>query len=326
MTGLTFKQTGIALLLVCWGASSLAFSQTANGGRDAYEFLKISPIVRAVGVGGAYTALGDDVGTIYYNPAGLASLLTSELNFTYLSLYQSINYEFIAFGYPLGENLPSVGGTVGISVNFLQPGNLPRTDDTGVTVNGNGTFSSGDQVFTFAYARPFGPNVHAGISVKMIQQQIDTISSTIFAMDAGLVVLPAFDGMRIGFTLKNLGAQSSGFDLPFSLNAGISYRRYELFTEQDDAALTAETTFPLKPIEDRVGMRVGAEYNFKWVGSRVTLRGGYTFLDKDLNGVGLTLGAGYGLDLSGTVLFIDYAYAPADIFGDSHRISLTTKF
>jgi hypothetical protein len=58
----------------------------------------------------------------------------------------------------------------------------------------------------------------------------------------------------------------------------------------------------------------------------VTIRGGYTFLDTSLNGVGLTLGAGYGLDLSGTVLFVDYAYAPADIFGSAHRISLTTKF
>ena len=108
MTGSTFKQTGIAMLLIWWGMSVPAFSQTANSGRDAYDFMKISPITRAVGVGGAYTALGDDIGTIFYNPAGLASLLTSELNFTYLSLYQSMSYEFIAFGYPLGENLPSV--------------------------------------------------------------------------------------------------------------------------------------------------------------------------------------------------------------------------
>lgn len=323
MTGSTFKKTIISLLSLWLGGTSLAFSQTANSGRDAFDFLKISPVARAVGMGGAYTALGDDIGSIYYNPAGLASLLTSEVNFTYLSLYQGMNYEFIAFGYPLGESMPGLGGTVALSVNLLQPGSLQRTNDSGVTV---GTFSSGDQVFTLAYARPIGSSLHAGISVKMIQQQIDTVSTSLFDVDAGIVVLPPFDGMRLGFTLKHLGAQSAGFDLPLSLNAGISYRRYELFSEQDDGALTVETTFPIKPIEDRVGMKVGAEYNFKWIGSRATLRGGYTFLDKDLNGVGLTIGAGYGLDLSGTILFIDYAYAPADIFGDAHRISLTTKF
>jgi hypothetical protein len=326
MTGLTFKQTCIAVLTVWLGFGSNAFSQAANSGRDAFDFLKISPISRAVGIGGAYTALGDDVGSIYYNPAGLASLLTSELNITYLSLYQSMNYESFSFAYPVGEALPSVGGTIAVGVNLLQPGSLSRTNDFGVTVNGNATFSSGDQVFTLAYARAFGPSLHMGFAVNMLQQQIDTISSSLFDVSVGMVVLPPFDGMRLGVSLQNIGAQASGFNLPFNLNGGISYRRYEIFSEQDDGALTAEVSLPFQPIEDPVGVKVGAEYNFKWVGSRITIRGGYEFLNTSLSGIGLALGAGYGLDLSGAVLFLDYAYAPADIFGISNRISLTTKF
>src|SRR5260221_6259450 len=147
-----------------------------------------------------------------------------------------MNYEFVAFGYPLGESMPSFGGTLAFSVNLIQPGNLSKTDDTGTVVNGNGTFSGGDQVCTLAYARAIGSSVHAGFSVKLIQQQIDTFQTSLFDMDAGIVVLPPMDGMRIGFTLKNLGAQSSGFDLPFSLNAGISYRRYENFREHGEVA------------------------------------------------------------------------------------------
>jgi hypothetical protein len=317
------KRILLAVILPLALSQVPAFSQTDNGGRAAFDFLKISPISRAIGVGGAYTAMGDDIGTIYYNPAGLASVLTNELNVTYISLYQGVNYEFLAYAYPVGEALPSVGGTVALSASLLQPGSMQRTNDSGVTT---GTFSSGDQVFSLAYARAFGPHIHVGFSVNMIQQQIDTVSSSLFDADAGIVVLPAFDGMRIGLSLKNMGAQASGFNLPFTLNAGISYRRYELFSEQDDGALTSEVAFPLQPIEDPVGVKVGVEYNYKWVGSRVTLRGGYEFLDTSLNGVGLALGAGYGLDFGGTVLFLDYAYAPADIFGSAHRISLTTKF
>jgi len=317
-------RTTIGMFCLLFLTFSHSHSQTvSNGGRAAYDFLKISPISRAIAVGGAYTAMGDDVGSIYYNPAGLASVLTNELNVTYLSLYQGFNYEFLAYAYPLGESLPSVGGTVALSASMLQPGSLQRTNDFGVTT---GTFSSGDQVFSLAYARAFGPNVHVGLSVNMIQQQIDTVSSSLFDVDAGLIFLPPFDGMRVGLSLKNMGAQSSGFNLPFTANAGISYRRYEIFNEQDDGALSAEVAFPLQPIEDPVGVKVGGEYNFKWVGSRATLRAGYEFLDTSLNGVGLALGAGYGLDFGGTVLFLDYAYAPADIFGSAHRISLTTKF
>jgi hypothetical protein len=323
MNGFPFKRTSLALLLIWFGINSPAFSQTASGGRSAFDFLNISPISRAVGVGEAYTALGDDVGAIYYNPAGLASVLTNEFNATYLSLYQSINYEFLAFAYPLTPSLPSVGGTLGISANFLQPGSLQRTNDFGVTL---GTFSSEDQAFTLAYARSLGPSVQAGLSVKYIQQQIDTLTTSLFALDAGLVILPPFDGMRVGVALKNLGAQSVGFSLPFNLDTGISYRHYEIFSEQDDGALSVDAIFPLQPIEDQFGMRVGGEYNFKWIGNRITLRAGYTLFDNDLSGIGLTVGAGYGLDLSGAVLFLDYAFAPEDIFGVTNRISLTTKF
>ena len=308
------------------GASNPASAQTANGGRAAFDFLKISPISRAVAVGGAYTAMGDDIGSIYYNPAGLASMLTSELNVTYLSLYESINYEFLAFGYPLGEAMPDIGGTIAFSASLLQPGSLARTNDFGVTINGTATFSSGAQVFSFAYARPFGRFVHFGAACNFIQQQIDTVSSSLFDADLGLVVLPPFDGMRLGLSLKNIGAQAAGFDLPFTLNTAISYRRYELFTQQDDGALTAEVSLPLQPIEDPAGVNVGAEYDFKQYGYRITVRGGYEFLDTALNGIGLAAGAGFGLDFGGAVLFLDYAFAPEDIFGVSNRLSLTTKF
>jgi hypothetical protein len=132
--------------------------------------------------------------------------------------------------------------------------------------------------------------------------------------------------MRVGIVLKNMGAQVTGFDLPLSLDSGISYRHYELLCEQDDGALTAEVAVPLHPIEDPVGVKVGGEYSYKWIGSRATIRGGYEFLDNSLKGIGLTVGAGYGLDMGGSVLCLDYAFAPADIFGSTHRVSLTSKF
>jgi long-subunit fatty acid transport protein len=314
------------LLATALSLQAPAHSQTANGGRNSFDFLNISPISRAVGAGEAYTAMGDDVGSIYYNPAGLASVLTNEFNATYLSLYQSINYEFLAFAYPLAPSFPGIDGTIGISANFLQPGSLSRTNDLGVTINGNATFSSGDQAFTLAYAKAFGPRVLVGISGKYIQQTIDVVQNTLFAMDAGIVVLPPFDGMRVGVALKNLGAQTDNFDLPFNLNTGISYRHYEIFSPQDDGALSVDAIFPLEPIEDKFGMRAGGEYDFKWIGNRISIRAGYTMFDSDLSGVGLTIGAGYGLDLSGAVLFLDYAFAPEDIYGVSNRISLTTKF
>jgi hypothetical protein len=312
---------GAVSFVVLLGLTSQTVAQT--GGRSAFEFLKISPFARAVGLGDAYTALGDDVGSIQYNPAGLASVLSNELSFTYLSLYQGVNFESIALASPLDAQLPVIGGTIAADVNIIQSGSFQRTDDFG---NPAGTFTTGDNVITLAYARSFGM-IQGGASIKFISQQIDTTQSSLFAADMGVVVTPSFEGMRVGFALKNVGAQNDqGYDLPMEFDAAISYRRYELLTEQDDGAFTAEADFPLHPIEDPVGMQVGGEYNFKWVGSRATLRAGYKFLGNDLSGVGFTIGAGYGLDLEGAVVFLDYAFAPEDIFGVSNRISLSTKF
>ncbi len=320
------KRLFLAGILFAYLDLSPVSAQTASGGLAALDFLNISPISRAVGLGGAYTAIGDDIGAIYYNPAGLAGMLTSEMNITYLALYQSISYEFLAFGYPLGEALPDIGGTVALSAAFLQPGSLPRTNDQDSVVNGSGTFASEDQAFALAYARAFGSYLQLGACVNYLNQQIDTASTSLFDANAGIVILPPFDGMRVGLSLKNMGAEAAGFNLPFTLSTALSYRGYEIFSEQDDGALTAEADFPIEPIQNPTGVKVGGEYDYKWIGTRISLRAGYEFLDTALSGQGLTMGAGYGLDFGGAVLFLDYAYAPEDIFGSANRFSLTTKF
>ncbi len=310
-------------LFLGMGAGSLFAADNGTGGRGAFDFLKLSPIARALGMGEAYTAAGDDVGSIFYNPAGLASILTNEFNFTYLDLYQGVSDEFIAFAYPLGPQAPKIGGVLAASVNLLQFGTSDRTLNDGTA---SGTYSSGDSEFTLAYAREFGSYVHGGISGSFLRQQIDTASTSKVGVNAGVVVLPPVEGMRVGVAIKNLAAQADGFDLPMSLSTGISYRRYQLFGYHGDGAIDFDGDFAIKPIEDRTGLRVGLEYNYKWVGQRATLRVGYKFLDTDVSGVGLTVGGGYGMDWGGTVMVLDYAFAPNGDFGATHRISLSTKF
>jgi hypothetical protein len=312
-----------AFLAVFVSAATALEARSAVGGRSSFEFMKISPVTRAVAVGEAYTALGDDVGSVMYNPAGLASILTNELHFSYLMLYQDMSLEHIAFAYPLGQVAPKVGGTLAASVNLLQFGSLDRVDDDAQV---NGTFTSGNSAFSFAYARGFGEFVHVGLNAKYIRQQIDVTKESAFNADFGVVVLPPFEGLRIGVATRNLGGPVEGFDQPIVLNTGASYRMYELFSYHDDMCVSVESDIPIMPIEDRLGMRAGLEYDFKWVGHRAALRGGYKFLDTDVEGVGLTAGGGYAIDIGGTIIYLDYAFAPAGDFGTSHRMSLMAKF
>ena len=51
---------------------------TSKSGTTAAQFLKIGVGPRAVGMGSAFAATADDITSIYWNPAGLASNLSGE--------------------------------------------------------------------------------------------------------------------------------------------------------------------------------------------------------------------------------------------------------
>jgi hypothetical protein len=318
----TFFRALLVLFLGATGAKTTLADEAGVGGRNSFEFLKISPVARSLAMGDAYTAAGDDIGSVFYNPAGLASCLTNEFNVTYLRLYQSIDDEFIAFAHPMGSLWP-FGGVLALSAHMVQYGSTPRALNDG---RADGTYSAGEGQYNLAFARQMTNFLHAGIAAKYLRQQIDTVVRTKVGVDAGVVLLPHFEGLRVGLSIRNLGGQSEEFDLPMILQTGISYRRYQLFHPNDDGVISLQGDFGLKPLESDNGMRLGAEYNYKWVGQRASVRAGYKFLDQDVSGVGFTAGAGYGFDAGGAVLFLDYAYAPGGIFGSTHRVSLTTKF
>ena len=66
-----------------------AFSNTLFGGgfskvgTAAAQFLKIGVGARAMGLGGTFSAIANDVSTIYWNPAGIANLKTTSIGFTH---------------------------------------------------------------------------------------------------------------------------------------------------------------------------------------------------------------------------------------------------
>ena len=54
-------------------------------GTTSSNFLKIPPFARAVGMGEAFTAVSDGTSALYYNPAGLSSVMGYEFQATHIS-------------------------------------------------------------------------------------------------------------------------------------------------------------------------------------------------------------------------------------------------
>src|SRR6185369_10023297 len=85
-----------AVLALAGGAATPARAQFALGeqraGTSSGTFLKIGVGARATGLGESFVAVANDPSAIYWNPAGLASVLRQEVLFSHASWPGEVNY------------------------------------------------------------------------------------------------------------------------------------------------------------------------------------------------------------------------------------------
>lgn len=282
-------------------------------------FLKMDVGARAVGLGGAYTALADDVTAIYWNPAGLAQLDQIELNFMHNQWFSGINYEFLGAAYPV-ENL-----TFATSFTYLYMNEIKEVlNDTQGQGNGRywetgKVFSAEDMALSLAFAQAIEKNFFMGVNFKYINENIENESASGFALDLGVIYKPQ-NRFGFGFVISNLGPNmkfiKDEFTLPLTCRAGIAYKPGENFIFAFDA----------KKIKDeKLSFSAGMESLFgKWLSLRFS---GVTRRNNklgDFKGLPTGVVAGCGFKFSDS-LIMDYAYVPYGDLGDTHRISLSMK-
>src|SRR5262245_49352629 len=94
----TFNQSVVALALM---AGVISSGWAASGGTTGAEILKIGVGARAIAMGEAYTAMADDVSSLYWNPAGLALMQERTASFMYNQMVRDMSYQNAAIGIPL---------------------------------------------------------------------------------------------------------------------------------------------------------------------------------------------------------------------------------
>jgi hypothetical protein len=290
-------------LIVILSSQGAAHAQQLTSGAD---FLTIDSGARSEGMGGAFTAVANDVNSLTWNPAGVALLQHPEAGYLYMLYLGGLGYNFggVAVPLPAGEN------TFGIGAGFINLGVAPFDSTLGLAP----AVSAGDNAFMLSLAYRVKDVVSFGVTGKYVTQDIAGYSANAFGGDAGVLVTPG-DRWRVGAGIFNVGQPvefvSASDPLPTTGRLGVAYQildlpHHSLLMDVDGAyALYSQTGQGA----------VGAEY---WYDKTLALRAGYTG-----NSAQQYWTAGLGINLN--VLQFDYAFTPVATLGDTHRFSLILR-
>jgi Type IX secretion system protein PorV len=292
----------------------------ANAGTASFAFLKIGAGARPVAMGGAYVGVAEGANGLYWNPGGLVRLQGKEFSATYMNYLVGMQSGYVAYAQPWRKN-----AALGLSVNYLNGGQVQETTVDNPTGVGLSKFSPGDMAVQLTYAQSLSPALSVGLGMKWIRETIKTYSAMGFALDLGAFYQPHIQGLTLGGSVSNLGKKTKAMisekePLPLVLRAGLGYR-IPRFKDKVLLALEAD-----KPSDNKLSFHLGGEAR---VHRYADLRAGYSSTGSDLktsSDVDWLAGLSFGLGTHFKNYRLDYAFTPYVDLGNAQRLTLGVRF
>ncbi|MGM0479824.1 MAG: PorV/PorQ family protein [Bacteroidota bacterium] len=327
----------------------MAGNEDRIGSAGAAELL-VNPWARSTAFGSAGIASTNGLEAQFMNVAGLAFTDRTQIKFNYSNWLGSADISLNAAGIAQRVGNQSV---VAMSVQSFGFGDIQRTT-ADLPEGGIGEFSPRKNIINLSYAREFSNSIFAGITMKVVNENISNLKATGVAFDAGVrYVTGEQDHVKFGITLKNVGTpmqfdgdglgqeifyESTGgnatlqqrpasFEMPSLLGIGGSYD----FIFSEDSKLTAAASFHANSYTNDQ-FNVGLDYGMSLEKAAINVRAGFIgekdIFDRDLSTNSLTgLTAGFSVDaLLGekkTPMGFEYAVRSSNPFGLIHTFGVT---
>ncbi len=301
--------TIIMIFTVMILAGSECRAQEASGGTRSVFTLGAGS--RAISLGGAFSATGDDPSAIYYNPAALRLNGQPSIMLSHIQLFSGFsdaNYDFLGAVYPTLD-----AGALGIGVITTGTGGIRQFDENSIP-GGEISYRESQGLIGYAFNVPYeyAGRFTVGTSVKVLHQKIGEFSDTGVGLDVGLLYRhPFLKGLVIGCNLQDIvGAeiklQSISEKMDRTIMAGIGYS----YIFDNGSALTASAQIDMPERADK-DARFGVEYTLK---NMFSVRFGF---DSE------QITAGLGFNWRGYK--VDYGYFSREEAGSSHPITLSVN-
>ncbi|KPK93650.1 hypothetical protein AMJ80_05830 [bacterium SM23_31] len=293
----------------------LLFPGISSGQLSGYEILKTEISARASSMGGAFVGISGDVHALFYNPAGLTGIQEKIVSFTYLDHVMDFKAGNIIFSSTYGLNT-----RYGIGIKYINYGTFE-----GRNVDGSDApdYTPQDIVLTGGIAREYCSNLYYGVSGKLLYSKIASYSSTLAAVDGGIIYKIPEQMLTFGVSAANIGYVVSAYseskdDMPAMLRGG--------FTKQL-AHLPLLLSFEYRQFLNRDYQLVGGgEFTFS---ESFKGRLGYNSYGRDqkIGDEGGTLaGVSFGFGFIWQRYMFDYSFSSFGVIGSLQRLTFLWTF
>ena len=314
-------------------------------GTTAANFLDISVGAPAVGMGGAFVSLSNDVSALYWNASGIANLEKHEVLINHINWIADTKYDFVGLALHLG-NFGTIGlSFVSLSMDDMMVRTVEKPEGTGEY------FNAQDIAIGLSYSKKLTDRFSIGFTGKYIQQSIWHMTATALALDIGTMFrTDLLGGMVIGASLSNFGSpmrlegrdtryfirvddtkmgsneriptniEMDSWDLPLRFRIGVSTKAINTENYQLILAIDA-----VHPNNDNPSMNFGTEFGFMQF---LYFRAGYqdAFLIDAEGGLSFGVGVNSKMLFSQTVVKFDYAYGDFGRLEKIHMFSVALQF
>jgi hypothetical protein len=183
------------LSLTIFFVHTVTEKSAAQSGGQAGAYLRIGAGVRAVGMGGAFVAVANDVTASYWNPAGLGRITEPQFVGMYSLLALDRRYNYVAAAYPF-----RAAGTLSLGWINYSVANIEARDANGALT---GDFTNGENAFLIAYGKTLSPYLVLGATVKLLNHELAGRSASGVGYDLGMLVKPR-EFLAFGASVQNL--------------------------------------------------------------------------------------------------------------------------